>query len=109
MEKLIFKYNVSDGYSYGVDTHIPFEYESRSAAEWDIMATAFQTFTDDDLLYHDSGESYLKLFGENFCAWDFFNFKPTNKSGGASEVDYNPKFEILTVDEFFERKEELFS
>jgi hypothetical protein len=110
MEKLIFKYRVTDGYTYAVDTYIPFEYVTKSAAKWDIMATAFQTFLNDNLdgWKDENNMPDLSILGVHFSYDDFFESEPIPNSKKL-KIEYRPQFEILTIDEFFEGKEELFS
>ena len=114
MERLIFEYTVSDDCTYWETEYIPFVYESKSAAEWNIMAKAFQTFLNDDLdefkgPHGDIPEPYsMKIFNTTLDYHYFFSRYPILNSE-RFKIDYTPKFEIHTLDEFFTGIDPLFS
>jgi hypothetical protein len=115
MERLIFRYTISDSCTYWSTEHIPFEYESKEAAERDIFTNACSTFLNDDLdgwkispHGHAPEPFCMKMLEIDMEHYYFFSRTPIPNSK-RFKIDYTPTFEILTLDEFFAEKEPLFS
>lgn len=115
MERLIFRYTISDSCTYWATEHIPFEYESKEAAERDIFTKACATFLNDDLdgwknspHGHAPEPFCMKMLETEFEHYYFFSRTPIPNSK-RFKIDYTPTFEIYTLDEFFTRADPLFS
>jgi hypothetical protein len=113
MERLIFKYTISDSCTYWATEHIPFEYESKEAAERDIFANACATFLNEDMDEFKGPHGHIpepystKMLETDMEYYYFFSRTPIPNSK-RFKIDYTPTFEILTLDEFFTEKEPLF-
>lgn len=86
--KLVITYDTSDGFTYSLPTHIPFEYESKEKAEYDLICMWEQWQKNQQM-----STSNVMLGTVDIDLWYFTS---------ASKIYIEPKIRLL--EEWFEQE-----
>lgn len=101
--RLVLIYYVTDGMTYSNEVVVPIEEESKEALYCALKDRTYEAYK----AYKDKCE--IMLYGHEFDAFQFWSFESgerTSEKGTVSkfEGDVYEEPEILTIDEWFERK-----